>query len=92
MALVSTSYCLLTPLSLGEQQRITIQLQQEFKDLKSIYYAVTALNSIGKEPAYSESYCSHVLKLFDDKAIVDIFQVSEIVKILKCKVSLFSFF
>ncbi|XP_065651627.1 dolichyl-diphosphooligosaccharide--protein glycosyltransferase subunit 2 isoform X3 [Hydra vulgaris] len=83
--LIGRCSCLYAPLSLGEQQRITIQLQQKQNDLKSIYYAVTSLNAIGKEPAFADHYCSTVFQLFNSKLIVDIFQVSEISKILKCK-------
>ena len=83
---------LTSSLTHAEQQQLTLKLQQNQNDLTSIYYAVTGLQALGKEPNHAETTC----KMAIDKVVQDnaesIFQFSEIVKTLKCKVYIYAKF
>jgi len=72
-------------LTLLEQNRIALKLQQAHNDLPSAYFAVTGIQSLGKEVNNVESLCNVVIKQVKQDNAESLFQFSEVVKALKCK-------
>ena len=74
-------------MSHGEQQKLVKILDKTHDNLESIYYAATSLNALGKSLSSSDKHCNIAIDKVDQENSESVFQFSEVVKTLKCKVS-----
>ena len=74
-------------MSHGEQQNLVKILDKNHDNLESIYYAATSLNALGKSLSSSDEHCKIAINKVDQGDSESVFQFSEVVKTLKCKVS-----
>lgn len=74
-------------LTLAEQQRIIGHLQQHYKNLPDAFYAVSSLKYLGKEIGDADGVCKTSIENVDKNDLKSLYQLSEIVKTLNCKVS-----
>lgn len=89
--LVSSSF-LTNTLTVKEQYRLALKLQQQPADLASAFYSVSGLKALNKEVNDVDSFCQVATKNVKQDDAESVYQFSEVVKHLKCKVEYTSLF
>lgn len=82
--LVSSSF-LTNTLTVKEQYRLALKLQQQPADLASAFYSVSGLKALNKEVNDVDSFCQVATKNVKQDDAESVYQFSEVVKHLKCK-------